>query len=100
MIETQYGITTDSISPPTQNSNFTELEQGVNMDKTPAPGVLEKMEPLIDLLETVESGLEMVKGLVDGASCPNWIWRLLIDWLKYSRKSLAIKLIPLSPTET
>ena len=92
MLETQYGITDNSISPPPKNSNFTELEQGVNMPKTQSQSALEKILPLIDLLETVESGLEMLFGLVERISCPNWIWRLLIDWLKHSRKSFPLDL--------
>ena len=92
MIESQYGITDNSISPPTQNSNFTKLEQGVNMAQTQFPSVLENILPVIGLLETVGKGLDLLKGLVDEISCPNWIRRLLIDWLKYSIKSIPLDL--------
>ena len=40
MIETQYGITDNSISPPSQNSDFTELQQGANIPETLTPSVL------------------------------------------------------------
>ena len=40
MMETQYGITPNSISTPDQNSNFTELEQGVNMEQSQLHSVL------------------------------------------------------------
>ena len=92
MIETQYGITPNSISPPSQNSNLTNIQQGVNMAQTQSPSVLDKILPGINLFETVGKGLEMVKGLVDGVSCPNWIRRLLINWLKHSIKSIPLDL--------
>ena len=92
MIETQYGITDNSVSPPTQNSNFTKLEQGVNMAQNQSSSILEKILPVIGLLETVGKGLDLLKGLVDEISCPNWIRRLLIDWLKYSIKSIPLEL--------
>ena len=92
MMKTQYGLTTDSIFTPSQNSNFTELQQGVNMAQTLSPSVLDKIKPGINLLETVGKGLEMVKELVDGVSCPNWIRRLLINWLKHSIKSIPLDL--------
>lgn len=88
MIETQYGITSNSISTPDQNNSFTKSQQGVNMAKSQLSSALEKTLPVIELLKTIGKGLELVIGLGDGVSCPNWIRKLLIDWLKYSTKSL------------
>ena len=62
------------------------------MPKSQSSSILEKIELEINLLETVGKGFDLVKGLVDEVSCPNWIRRLLIDWLKHSIKSIPLNL--------
>ena len=71
MIKTQYGITTNSISTPTQNGNISKLQQGVNLPQTQSPRYLEKILPVIDLLETVGEGLDLVKVLINEVNYPN-----------------------------
>lgn len=88
MLETQYGITPDSISTPDQNNDFTNIEQGVDIAKSQSEGALDKIKPGMNLLKTVSKGLDLVKGLADILSYPNWMRELLIDWLKYSIKSM------------
>ena len=82
MMETQYGLTPDSISTPTQNSNFTELEQGVNMAQSQSPGILDKLQPALALLEqAVNLGLEVIKGLVSRKADFNLLAKILIHYL-------------------
>lgn len=88
MLETQYGITPHGISTPTQNNDFTKLEQGVDMPESPSEGALEKIKPVRNLLNTVAKGLDLVKGLADVLSYPNWIQELLLSWLIISLKSM------------
>ena len=86
MMETQYGSTTDSISPPDSNTNISNKEQGVNMDESHSPSILDKIQPAIDLLEkTVNLGRSVVKGLFDGITCQNWILYLLMRKLAQPR---------------
>ena len=88
MLETQYGIKPDSISTPTPNKDFTELEQGVDMPKSQSKSALDKVKPVINLFKTVNKGLDLVKGLADVLSYPDWIRELLVSWLIISLKSM------------
>ena len=65
MLETQYGITTDSISTPAENNDISNKEEGGNMAERFSLGILDTIEPGIDLLETIELGLEMMKSLIN-----------------------------------
>jgi hypothetical protein len=65
------------------------------MAESEVTSVLEQIQPGIDLLNTVAQGLEVIKGLIDGVSCPNWIGNLVLDGLGQS-----IKFISSSSTET
>ena len=63
MIETQYGITDSAISPPTQNSDLTNIQQGVNMAPTQSPGLLDKIQLTTELLaQIVARGWSIIKG--------------------------------------
>ena len=59
MLETQYGITPNSISTPTQNTNISKLEQGVDMPESQLPSLLKKIQPGINLLKTIGKGLDL-----------------------------------------
>jgi hypothetical protein len=82
---TQFGLGSNSISTPTQNTNISNKQQGVNMAESHVTSVLEQIQPGIDLLNTVAQGLEVIRGLIDGVNCPNWIWKLVIDGLGRSK---------------
>ena len=57
MLKTQYGITTNSISPLTQNTNLTNKQQGVNMAENTSSTALERLQTAASVLEKmVESG--------------------------------------------
>ena len=63
MMETSYGLTTDSIFTPTQNTNISNKQQGVNMAESKIPSILDKLQPVMTLLEqTVALGLEVIQG--------------------------------------
>ena len=55
MIETQYQITDNSISTPTQNKNISNKQEGVDMIESQSTGVLDKIRPAVDLLSEVIS---------------------------------------------
>jgi Domain of unknown function (DUF3854) len=95
MRSTQFGLGSNSISPPTENTNISNKQQGVDMAESEVASVLEQIQPGIDLLNTVAQGFELIKGLIDRVNCPNWIWNLVID-----RLGRSIKFIPSSSTET
>ena len=89
MIETQYGITDNSISTPTSNSNFTELEQGVNMAKTTELTALERIQAAMGLLEkTVESGWSLLQEIWSGVNCYGETRNLLLFKLTRTIKSV------------
>ena len=63
MLETQYGITPNSISTPDSNTNTSNKQQGVNMPKSQSPGILDKVQPLIELLaQVVDGGWSVLQG--------------------------------------
>ena len=89
MIETQYGLTTDSISTPDQNSNFTNKQQGVNMAKTTSSTVLERLQRATDLLEkTVESGWSVFQEMWSGINSIDETRNLLLAKLTQAIKSV------------
>ena len=74
MLKTQYGTTDNSISPPTQNSNFTNIQQGVNMAQNHSPGILDKLQPITELLaQIVNRGWSIIKGLSEIESSPHLV---------------------------
>ncbi|MBE9044529.1 DUF3854 domain-containing protein [Pleurocapsales cyanobacterium LEGE 10410] len=80
MIETQYGLSPDSISTPDQNSNFTNKQQGVNMAPTQSPGILDKFQPTVELLaQIVNGGWSVFQGLINGVTSPNKRQNLPLD---------------------
>jgi Domain of unknown function (DUF3854)/Origin of replication binding protein len=81
MRSTQFGLGSDSISTPTENTNIANKQQGVDMAESEEGSVLEQIQPGVDLLNTVNKGLEMIKGLIDGVNYPKGIWKLMIDRL-------------------
>ncbi|NJK57596.1 MAG: DUF3854 domain-containing protein [Pleurocapsa sp. SU_5_0] len=93
MLETQFGLGSNYISTPTENINISHKQQGVNIAENPVENVLEQILPGVDLLNTVVQGLSVIKGLIDGVNCPNWIWKLVINGLGQS-----IKFIPIDST--
>ena len=96
MMETQYGITPNSISTPDQNNNISIKQQGMDMPTTKTPSVLDKLKPALVLLEsTVNLGIEGIKGLVSRKADFNLLPKILIHYL-----SKPIKLMLGSPTET
>ncbi|MEN9870817.1 MAG: hypothetical protein RLZZ171_1805, partial [Cyanobacteriota bacterium] len=95
MRSTQFGLGSNSISPPTENTNISNKQQGLDMAESEVTSVLKQIQPGVDLLNTVAQGLQVIKGLIDGGSCPNWIWKLVLDGL-----GQFIKFIPGNPTET
>jgi hypothetical protein len=78
MMTSQFGISSEPISTPCQNKNITNKQQGVDMAESEVGSVLEQVQPGVDLLNTVAQGLEVIKGLIDGVTLPNKIWKLLI----------------------
>ncbi len=96
MIETQYGLTSNSISTPNSNTNIPNKQQGVDMAKGPPKSILDKLQPAIDLFEeTVNLGLEVIKGLFNGITCQNVLLHLLIRKL-----AQPMRLIHISPMKT
>ncbi|MGB5714029.1 MAG: bifunctional DNA primase/helicase, partial [Waterburya sp.] len=91
MMSTQYELATDSISTPDQDTNIFNKQQGVDMAESQLPSILDKIKPGIDLLEEIVSlGIEVIKGLMDVASCLNWIQNLLIGGnIGFVRRSAA-----------
>ena len=98
MMETQYGLTSseNSISTPTQNTNISYKQQGVDMAESNFPSILDKLQPAIDLLfETVNLGRSVIKGLFNGITCQNVLLHLLIRKL-----AQPMRLIHISPMKT
>ena len=96
MMENQYGLAKNSISTPTQNTDITNKQQGVNMAESQILSILEKIQPAIGLFEeTINLGLDVIKGLMDEITYPNWSRKLLIRKLAQLIGSFSI-----SPTET
>ena len=94
MLETQYGITPNSIFTPNQNTNLSKLQQGVNMAQSLFPSILEKLQPGVDLLlETVNSGLKVTKGFMDKMPYQDWIRNLLISKLAQPVRFISISLM-------
>ncbi len=82
MMETQYGLTPDSISTPDSNNDCSKLQQGVNMAQSQSPSVLDWFKPALALLEsTVNLGIEVIKGLVPSKSDFNRLPKILIHYL-------------------
>ena len=81
MMETQYGITNNSISTPAENNNISNKEEGVNMTESQSSGVLDRIKPGIDLLGIVNLGLEMIKSSIYEVGLSNWIHKLLVNQL-------------------
>ncbi|MEO0845728.1 MAG: plasmid replication protein, CyRepA1 family [Cyanobacteria bacterium J06648_1] len=79
MLSTQYGIGNDSISPPSENKNIANKEEGVNMLESQPSSVLDRIEPGISLLETINLWLEMIKSSLGEVSLTNWIQKLLVN---------------------
>lgn len=78
MIETQYGITTDSISIPNQNNDHSKLQQGVNMAQNPSPGILDKIKLTTELLaQIVDRGWSIIKGFWNGITGNQRVPKLL-----------------------
>ncbi|NJO98753.1 MAG: hypothetical protein HC764_24415 [Pleurocapsa sp. CRU_1_2] len=91
MIETQYGITTDSISTPDSNNDNSKLQQGVNMFKSQLPSILDKIKPVMDLLSNIVSlGQSVTIKLVDEVSYENGVALLLIRRLIQPMRFLPI----------
>ncbi|MEY2833501.1 MAG: hypothetical protein RLZZ574_2760, partial [Cyanobacteriota bacterium] len=78
MRSTQFGLGSNSISTPTENTNISNKQQGVDMAESDVTSVLEQIQPGVDLLNTVTKGLEVIKGLIEQVTLPNEIWKLLI----------------------
>ncbi|MGB5632033.1 MAG: plasmid replication protein, CyRepA1 family, partial [Waterburya sp.] len=96
MMETSYGVTTNSISTPDSKANISNKQQGVNMVEIQLPSILDKIQPAIDLLEeTVNLGFEVITSLFDGILCKNFLRKILIRKL-----ADPIRFIPSSPTKT
>ncbi len=108
-MQAQYGIEPppDSVSTPPIKRDIYTLERSLDTEterveerdsrsNKPSPNTLEKLKPCLDLLEeTVDLARTIIKELFNGVSYSNRIQKPLIQKL-----ARAIKLIPLSPTET
>lgn len=82
MIETQYGITDSAISTPDQNSNFTNLQQGVNMPKTQTQTILDKIQFTQTLIKViVDRGRKVIQRLLTPTLSLNLSTELLIRYL-------------------
>ena len=55
MMETQYGITDNSISTPTENKDISELQGGVNIDEDSTSRLLEKAKAILPVLIELEN---------------------------------------------
>jgi hypothetical protein len=94
MIETQFGISPDSISTPDQNKNIANKQGGVDMPESHSNRRIEKFKPTICWLsETINLGLEVFKGLMSGVSGQNGIQKLLINQLGQLSKFMPLNLI-------
>jgi hypothetical protein len=78
MMSTQFGLGSNSISTPTENTNISNKQQGVDMAENKSPSVLKQIQPGVDLLNTVTKGLEVIKQLIEQVTFPTEIWKLLI----------------------
>jgi hypothetical protein len=97
MMQIQYGIAppVSSVSIPPQKRDIHTLEGVVDTEKDVPqnvdsnsnellPHTLEKLKPCLELLEgTINLGMEVIKGLIDGVSCTDKILYLLIRKLAY-----------------
>ena len=91
MMETQYGITPNSISTPDQNNNISKKQQGVDMAQSLSPSILGKIQTALERIEEIaDFGLTVVKGLLDRVSCPNSMLDLLIRSLALPIKSISL----------
>ena len=73
MMETQYDITDNSISTPTENKNISNKQGGVNMAESQELTILEKIQPAASMLQEIVSfGLEVINDWINRTSCHNW----------------------------
>ncbi len=87
MMETQYGITTNSISTPDQNTNTSYKQQGMDITESQQLSILNKLQPAIDLLsEIISLGRSVIRGLTNGVNGQSEVRKLLISHLAQSIK--------------